>query len=73
MVVTEGALDSMKQQRMAVSADDAWDVPGTEKGLEADKSRKSEMVWPELINQRMDVSDVNKRWLDEYKKEHGLK
>ena len=60
-------------ERMAVSADDAWDVPGTEKGLEPDKSRKSETVWPELVKQRLDMSEVNKRWLDVYKKEQGLK
>ena len=58
---------------MAVSTDEAWDVPGTEKGLEADKSRKSEIVWQELVDQRLDMTDVNKRWLDEYEKEHGLK
>ena len=60
-------------ERMAVSADDAWDVPSVEEGLRADPTRKPEIVWPELINQRMDMTDVNKRWLDEYKKEHGLK
>jgi len=60
-------------ERMAVSTGEAWDVPSTEKGLEPDKSRKPEIVWPELINQRLDMTDVNKGWLDEYKKEHGLK
>ncbi len=60
-------------ERMAVSTDEAWDVPGTEKGLEPDRSRKAESVWPELVNQRLDMTEVNKQWLDEYKKEHGLK
>ncbi len=60
-------------ERMAVSSDEAWDVPGTEKGLEPDRSRKPETVWPELVNQRLDMTEVNKRWLDEYKKEQGLK
>ena len=61
------------QERMAVSTDEAWDVPGTEEGLQPDPTRKPEIVWPELINQRLDMTEVNKRWLDEYKKEHGLK
>jgi len=60
-------------ERMAVSTDDAWDVPGTEKGLEPDPTRKSEIVWPELINQRLDMTDVNKGWLEPYKKKYGLK
>ncbi len=59
-------------ERMAVSTDDACDVPGTEKGLEADRSRKSEIIWQELVDQRLDMTEVNKRWLDEYKKEQGL-
>ena len=45
----------------------------TEKGVEPDKSRKDEIVWPELVKQRLDMTKVNKRWLDEYKKEQGLK
>ena len=60
-------------ERMAVSSDEAWDVPGTEKGLEPDKSRKDEIVWPELVNQRLDMTDVNASWLGEYKKKHGVK
>ena len=59
-------------ERMAVSTDEAWDVPGTEPGLEPDPTRKPEIVWPELINQRLDMTEVNRRWLDEYKKEQGL-
>ena len=30
-------------------------------------------VWPELVKQRLDVTKVNKRWLDRHKKEQGLK
>jgi hypothetical protein len=45
----------------------------TEKGVEPDKSRKDETVWPELVKQRLDMTKVNKRWLDKYKKEQGLK
>ena len=59
-------------ERMAVSPDEAWDVPGTEKGLEPDRSRKDETIWPELIKQRLDMTDVNKRWLDEYKRRFEL-
>jgi hypothetical protein len=58
---------------MAVSADDAWDVPGTEKGLEPDKSRKPEIVWQELVDQRLDMTEVNKSWLEDYKKKYNLK
>ena len=60
-------------ERMAVSTDEAWDVPGAEKGLEPDRTRKPEIVWKELVNQRLDMSEVNKRWLDEYKKKYNLK
>jgi ribonuclease Z len=59
-------------ERMAVSTDEAWDVPGSEEGLEPDRSRKPEIVWKELVDQRLDMTDVNKGWLEEYMKEHGL-
>ena len=59
-------------ERMAVSTDDAWDVPGSEKGLEPDRSRKSEIVWKELVDQRLDMTDVNKEWLEKYMKKYGL-
>ena len=58
--------------RMAVSPNKAWDVPGTEKGLLPDKSRKGEIRWPELVNQRTDVADANAGRPAEFKKEHGL-
>ena len=45
----------------------------TERGVAPDKSRKPETVWPELVKQRLDMTKVNERWLDEYKKEQGLK
>lgn len=60
-------------ERMAVTTDDAWDVEGPNTGLERDPSRKSEIVWPELIDQRIDMSDVNSSWLPAYKKKYGLK
>ena len=59
-------------ERMAVSSDESWDVPGTEEALEADPNRKSEIIWQELVSQRLDMTEVNKTWLDAYKKEHGL-
>ena len=37
-----------------------------------DPSRKDEIVWPELVNQRMDVTDANERWLAEFKRMHDL-
>ncbi len=59
-------------ERMAVSTDEAWDVPGTEKDLEPDRTRKDEIVWSELVDQRLDMIEVNSTWLEDYKKEHGL-
>jgi ribonuclease Z len=61
------------EERMAVSTDEAWDVPGTEKGLEPDKTRKPEIIWKELVDQRLDVSDANESWLKDYKKKYNLK
>ena len=60
-------------ERMAVSTDEAWDVEGPDEGLEPDPSRKPEMVWPELIEQRLDMTEVNATWLNDYKKKYGLK
>ena len=31
----------------------SWDVSRVEKGLEPDKSRKPEIGWQELVNQRL--------------------
>jgi ribonuclease Z len=58
-------------ERMAVSTDEAWDVPGMEEGLEPDPTRNPELS-AEMNEFRMDVTDVNARWLTEFKKEHGL-
>ena len=56
---------------MAVSPDEAWDVPGPGKKLAPDRSRKSE--YTDFIKQgRLDVDDVNKEWLEEFMKEDGL-
>ena len=58
-------------ERMAVSPDEAWDVPGPGGKLAPDPSRKSE--YTDFINQgRLDVGDVNKAWLEEFMKENGL-
>jgi len=59
-------------ERMAVSPDDAWDVEGPNPGLEPDPTIKSEIVWPELVNQRIDMTDVNNSWLIDYKKKYNL-
>ena len=60
-------------ERMAVSTDDAWDVAGEAEGLEPDPTRKKEIVWPELFTQRIDMTEVDKTWLDDYKKKYNLK
>jgi ribonuclease Z len=60
-------------ERMAVSPDDAWDVEGPNPGLEPDPTRKPETVWPELIDQRIDMTEVNNSWLIDYKKKYNLK
>jgi hypothetical protein len=33
---------------------------------------KPEIVWSELVDQRLDMTEVNATWLVEYKKKHGL-
>jgi len=66
--ITKGSI----VERMAVSTDDAWDVEGAEEGMLPDPSRQDEIVWPELVNQRMDVSQFNAQWLGEFKKDTGL-
>ncbi len=58
-------------ERMAVSPDEAWDVPGPGGHLKPDRSRKSEYT-DFTLEGRLDVSDVNKRWLEEFMKQNGL-
>lgn len=58
-------------ERMAVSPDEAWDVPGPGGKLSPDPSRKSEYT-EFTLNGRLDTSDVNKHWLDEFMKQNGL-
>lgn len=71
MMVWNVTKDEIKE-RMAVSPDNAWDVEGPNVGLEPDRTREDETKWQELINQRIDMSEVNKSWLDDYKKKWGL-
>ncbi len=33
---------------------------------------RKDFVWQELVDQRLDMTDVNKSWLEEYMKVHGL-
>ena len=58
-------------ERMAVSPDDAWDVPGPGKPLPPDRSRKSEYT-EFILKGRFDTSDVDRLWLNEFMKKHGL-
>ena len=39
----------------------SWGVSRTEPGSEPDTSRKPEIVWQDLVNQRVDMTEVNKR------------
>jgi ribonuclease Z len=66
--VTKGEIT----ERMAVSPDEAWDVPGEDKPLAPDPTRKSELT-EAMAKGRMDVSDANRRMVEEFSKKHGLK
>ncbi len=59
-------------ERMAVSPDDAWDVPGpAEERLRPDPSRQSEYT-QFILNGSLDVGDVNQEWLQKFMTEQGL-
>ncbi|MEK6239192.1 MAG: hypothetical protein N2C14_31120, partial [Planctomycetales bacterium] len=58
-------------ERMAVSPDAAWDVPGPGKPLAPDPTRKSEYT-EFILKGRFDTSDVDRRWLEEFMKKHNL-
>ena len=59
-------------ERMAVSPDDAWDVPGpAEERLRPDPSRKSEYT-QFILSGSLDVGDVNQEWLQKFMQEQGL-
>jgi ribonuclease Z len=59
-------------ERMVISPDDAWDVPGPDRPLGPDRSRKSELT-PFTRSGSFDCRDVNARWLKEFMKKTGLK
>ena len=58
-------------ERMAVSPDDAWDVPGEDKPLRPDPTRKPELT-EAMVKGRLDVSDVNRRMVEEFMKDFNL-
>ncbi len=58
-------------ERMVISPDDAWDVPGPGKPLAPDRSRKSEYT-KFILDGRFDTSDVDALWLKEFMKENHL-
>ena len=58
-------------ERMAVSPDEAWDVPGPGKPLAPDRTRKSEYT-PFTLRGRFDTSDVDGPWLKKFMEKHGL-
>jgi ribonuclease Z len=58
-------------ERMAVSPDDAWDVPGPGKALPPDRTRKSEYT-QFILDGKFDTSDVDGPWLKKFMKKHGL-
>ncbi|MCK4838379.1 MAG: MBL fold metallo-hydrolase [Desulfobulbaceae bacterium] len=58
-------------ERMAVSPDDAWDVPGPSKSPSPDRSRKSEYT-KFTLDGKFDCSDVDGPWLKKFMNKHGL-
>ena len=58
-------------ERMAVSPDAAWDVPGPNKAPSPDRSRKSEYT-KFTLDGKFDCSDVDGPWLKKFMKENGL-
>jgi len=58
-------------ERMAVSPDEAWDVPGPDRPLRPDRSRKPEYT-DFILRGRFDCSDVDGPWLNRFMKQYGL-
>ena len=58
-------------ERMAVSPDEAWDVPGPNKAPAPDRSRKSEYT-QFTLDGKFDTSDVDGPWLKKFMKENDL-
>ena len=59
-------------ERMVISPDDAWDVPGPGRPAPPDRSRKSEYT-EFTLKGRFDTSDVDGAWLKSFMEEYGLK
>ncbi len=58
-------------ERMVVSPDAAWDVPGPNRPAAPDRSRSSEYT-PFTLEGRYDTSDVDGPWLREFMRQHDL-
>ena len=58
-------------ERMVISPDDAWDVPGPGRPLPPDRTRKSEYT-KFTLDGEFDCSDVNAAWLTEFMTKQGL-
>jgi len=58
-------------ERMVVSPDGAWDVPGPGKSPQPDRSRKSEYT-KFILDGRYDTNDADGRWLKVFMEENGL-
>ena len=56
---------------MAVSPDEAWDVPGTEEALSPDPTRKSEAT-EAMEAGRFNVDDANSEMVNAFKAKFGL-
>jgi len=71
MMVWDITRDAIRE-RMAVSADDTWDVAGpTPPPLPDNKFRKQESKF--TLDGRWDVSDVEDKAFEAFRKKHGLK
>ena len=58
-------------ERMAVSTEDAWDVPGPNRPPAPDRTRKSEYT-QFTLDGVFDTSDVEERWLKQFMEENNL-
>ena len=59
------------KERMVVSPDDAWDVPGPGRAPPPDRSRKSEYS-QFTLDGRYDTSDADGAWLAKFMEENDL-
>ena len=66
------ARSDAEQPPVGVKERPSGNADGLDKPVDFERATGVE-GWQELVNQRLDMTEVNKRWLDEYKKEHGLK